>query len=129
MATLPARTTLPLYSFSTRSGLGMGTPPVPPPGKPQFGSYCFKATCDVTEEDSEHPGCPISRGRVTGYDKHVGVGKDTEYACAAYFRSQGKKGYKCGEAQVVMLMRPGVGPPECSGQIYWTIEDRTRRLL
>ncbi len=103
-------------------------PPAPPPNKPQFGNYCFKATCQVTEED-EHTGCPIARGRVTGYDKHPGVGKDTEYACATYFRSQGKTTFRCGEAQVVMLPHPALGPNECSGQMFWTIDDQTHRMI
>lgn len=123
--------------FFARGGLGFTTPPAPPPTKPQLGSYCFKATCDIyavdadpTSPPEEWPvrGCPIAK--VTGYDTHPGVGKDTEYVCRTQVNLMGKTTHRCTDAQVVMLpnIRQGDGM-ECSGQMYFTMDNATKQLI
>lgn len=124
--------------FFARGGLGFTTPPAPPPKKPKLGSYCFKATCDIysvapgraDESVDQWPiqGCPVAK--VTGYDTHPGVGKDTEYVCQTQVNLLGSTTHRCTEAQVVMLpnVRQGDGL-ECSGQMYFTMDDVTKKLL
>lgn len=133
-ATTSAAARAPVVFFA-RGGLGFTTPPAPPPKKPKLGSYCFKATCDIysvygdaQNEDSPVRGCPIAR--VTGYDTHPGVGKDTEYVCQTQVNLLGHTTHRCSEAQVVMLpnVRQGDGL-ECSGQMYFTMDDVTKKLL
>lgn len=96
-------------------------PPAPPSKKPKFGSYCFKATCDVVDESV--PGCPV-RARVSGYDKELSVGQETEDACNAHARSH--RGYRCLGAQIVMLPH---SDHDCSGQVYWVMDGKTKQLL
>lgn len=122
--------------FFARGGLGFTTPPMPPPRKPKLGSYCFKATCDIYSVYDDAPptddwpikGCPIAK--VTGYDTHPGVGKDTEYVCQTQINLLGNTTHRCTEAQVVMLpnVRQGDGL-ECSGQMFFTMDNVTKKLL
>ncbi len=138
---MAASTTRTPVVFFARGGLGFTTPPMPPPKKPKLGSYCFKATCEIysvydtttgnsDESGSEWPikGCPIAK--VTGYDTHPGVGKDTEYVCQTQVNLLGKTTHRCTEASVVMLpnMRQGDGM-ECSGQMYFTMDNVTKKLI
>ena len=115
-----ARPPPPLPKFAFRSGLGIAMPPTAPPKLPTFGSYCFKATCEVTGAE----GCPIAR--VTGYDTSPEIGKRTELACRSHVR--GLRGHhECGDASVVML--PSVGPDmSCKGEFFYTEGDTTKRL-
>lgn len=108
-------------TFSSRGGLGIAMPPAPPPSQKKYGAYCFKATCDVVDDDA--PGCPV--GRVVGYDKHPGVGEDTEYVCRMHVRGLAAE-YRCLPAQVVMLSGSDL---ECSGQVFFATDSETRRLV
>lgn len=103
--------------FCFRSGLGVTTPPTKPPGLPKLGSYCLKATCVV--EDAQ--GCPV--GKVTGYDKSPEIGRDTERACRAHVGGA----YVCGEASVVLL--PNLEGMECSGQMFFTFDGHTKKIV
>lgn len=133
----PAAPARPPVVFFARGGLGFTTPPTPPPTRAKLGSYCFKATCDIYAVDAtpgsapaEWPvrGCPIAK--VTGYDTHPGVGKDTEYVCQTQVNLLGKTTHRCTEARVVLLpnMRQSDGM-ECSGQMYFTMDDVTKKLI
>ena len=112
---------LPVVSFAFRSGLGIASPPTKPPPKATFGSYCFKATCEVTDGQ----GCPI--GKVTGYDTNPEIGKHTETACRAHVRTlRGRR--QCGDASVVML--PSVtGDMTCNGEMFFDMGGTTKRLV
>lgn len=108
-------------------GLGMAMPPAKPPGLPTFGSYCFKATCEVYDDNARPRGCPIAH--LTGYDKQPTIGKDTEYACRIHVRSLRGKKYRCGEASVVLLPTPSP-KMECSGQVFFAMDGQpTKRLF
>lgn len=122
MTTLTASRHIPVV-FVFRAGLGFASPPAKPPALPTFGSYCFKATCDV----SDQLGCPIAK--VTGYDTDLEVAKHTEYMCNTYVKSREMRGrgLKCGEAAVVML--PNVDKMECKGEMFFTMDGTTKRLL
>lgn len=124
MSAAARRASIPVVSFSTRGGLGMAMPPAPPPSKPIFGNYCFRATCTVVRDgDAPSNACPV--GRVTGFDRHPGVGKDTEYVCNAHLRTLGP-GHTCMPAEVVMLRSSRL---ECSGQMFWTVDGVTKKLV
>jgi len=120
-STLPRPPTA--VSFGSRSGLGISMPPALPPNKLSYGGYCMRATCNVVKDGDEPAGCPI--GRVTGYDKHPGVGKDTESVCAHHARTMGS-GYRCLPAEVVLLTNSDM---ECSGQMFFTMGSDTKRLV
>lgn len=126
-STLPKPPSPPIggVSFSSRSGLGIAMPPAPPPTKPKYGAYCFKATCSVVDPAAPR-GCPV--GRVIGYDKTPGVAKDTEHACRMHARTLNtpKTKYACTEAQVVMLTS---SDKECSGQIFFATDAATKRIV
>lgn len=114
-------------SFSSRSGLGISMPPGLPPTKPTFGGYCMRATCGILPADAPEGACPIAR--VSGYDKHPGVAKDTEFVCRAHTRTMGGTmggQYRCTPAEVVLLPNSDM---ECSGQMWFTMDGQTKRLV
>lgn len=98
-------------------------PPAPPPTTLGFGDYCFRATCAVVRGGDGDNACPIAR--VTGYDRHPGVGKDAEYVCAAHVRAT-DGGMRCLPAEVVMLPRSRAA---CSGQMFWIVDGKSKRIV
>jgi len=113
----------PVVSFSSRSGLGISMPPGLPPTKAKYGGYCLRATCGVVREGDPPDACPIAR--VSGYDKHPQVARDTEYVCAHHVKTLGG-GYRCLPAEVVLLPN---SDKECSGQMFFTMGAETKRLV
>ncbi len=114
--------------FVTRAGLGMSAPPAKPPAPAKFGSYCFRATCEVVDEGL---GCPVAK--VKGYDTSPTIGEDTEYACSMHARelrrdrADGGPGIACTPAEVVLL--PKAPNMECSGQVFVVMEGEVKRLF
>lgn len=136
VASLPPWTTPAPASFATRPKLGFTSPPAPPPPQmPKFGSYCFKATCDIyynqpaNQPATEPQACPVRRltGAVTGYDTDPGIGRRTEDKCRRRAEALGSR-YSCEEASVVMLHNVG-NNMECSGQFYFTFDGDTKKML
>ena len=107
------------FRFATRSGLGV-TPPPQKPGTPKrYGSYCFRATCDVVDGQ----GCLLAE--IKGYDQRPDIGSKTEEFCRLHAR--GMPGEPtCREASVVLISG---GSMECSGQMVFVNEHGVKRLL
>lgn len=119
MATaLPPR---PLVTFSTRGGLGFTTPPSKPPDRRKHGSYCFRATCQLTDAAL---GCPV--GKVKGYDRSPEIGRDTEEVCRVHARTMPAGTFACGEAEVVLLPATDL---ECTGEVFLVLDGTVKRLV
>lgn len=97
-------------------------PPLRPRPLNKIGSYCFKASCDVFANGLA---CPV--GKVTGYDEGIQVGKNTEKKCRQHIRTMPGGGFRCSEAQVVIL--PRARNQECSGQYFFTMDKETKQLF
>lgn len=110
-----------VLSFTTRPGLGTTLPPSKPTPPKGFGSYCFRATCEVY--DDEQLGCPVAK--VKGYDTSPAIAKDTETMCRTHAATMGRR-YRCGEAQVVLLPHAHM---ECSGQMVFVMGGAVKRLV
>lgn len=110
--------------FSTRDGLGIASPPYKPPTPLRFGSYCFRATCQIFDESQR--GCPVAK--VKGYDRSPQIAADTEEVCRAHVRMTGDGGIplRCSDAEVVLLPATDM---ECSGQIMLVKDGSVRRLV
>lgn len=107
-------------TFASRGGLGFTAPPKPPSKKKTYGSFCFRATCMITDETL---GCPVAK--VKGYDKSPQIGPDTEGVCKSHARGMGRQ-YACGEAEVVMLPTSDL---TCLGEVFLVMDGTVRRLV
>lgn len=105
--------------FATRSGLGVTPPPHKPATPKRFGSYCFRATCDVVDG----AGCLIAE--IKGYDQKPDIGTKTEEYCRLHTRGMPGEP-SCREASVVLITG---GNMECSGQVIFVNEEGVKRLL
>lgn len=113
---IPAPTAL---RFTSRPGLGV-PPPYKPRGPKRFGSYCFRATCDVVDGG----GCLIAE--IKGYDQKPDIGTKTEEYCRLHVRGMPGGELTCRDASVVLITG---GDKECSGQIIFVNEEGVKRLL
>lgn len=93
-------------------------------------TYCFRAVSRVSPMPLEHPttSCPLSA--VTGYDTSPEIARAVEAACAARLRTLGARGrgFVCETAELAMLPRAPKGC-DCSGQMFFTISGKTRRMV
>ena len=120
-------------TFASRPGLGIASPPFTPRPKAAFGSYCFKAVCDIYGMDGgDDQGCPVRPpvGAVSGYDTTPAIGKATEMACRAQVNMLGSSKYRCSEARVVLLPNNNHSSfMPCTGELYFTIDGQTTRFF
>jgi hypothetical protein len=91
-------------------------PPVPPvvAVRREYGSYCWRATCDVTDD----AGDPVAR--FIGYAPHIGICAETHDTCV---RVAGKG---CGQPQLVLLT---ASTKECSGIFMFDYKDQSTKKL
>lgn len=113
----------PSAAFLTRGAVGLGPAYQPPPrARPAwrrtFGSYCLKAQCPMYDEAGRLV------GRVMGYDRYVSIQDEVEHACR--LEAARLPGVRCGEARLTLLSDYR---KECSGEVYFVLDDTARRLL
>lgn len=98
-------------------------------------TYCFRAVSRVEPVDSAGgsaagggKGCPLSD--VTGYDTSPEIARAVEAACGARLRALGARGhgFACGTAELAMLPAAPKGC-ECTGQLFYTLSGKTRKLV
>jgi hypothetical protein len=113
------------YSFS-KGGLvlAMTAPPRKPPiGRDKtYGEYCFRATCDVFDAETD-----AEAGRIVGYAKRVSIAEDVEAVCKLVVAKDGTASKKrCGEATMTMLPS---SPRTCEGEIFFVVDGVSKKLV
>ncbi len=98
----------------------MTIPPQPPPFElTGLSECCFRATCLITSSKKI-----ADQVRVVGYNSTPRVAHDTERACKVVANQNAS--WKCSPASLVMIP---AGDQLCSGQMYFCIGGKTKRLI
>jgi hypothetical protein len=95
------------------------SPQPPPIDLFGFSECCFRATCLISSSKTL-----ADQVRVVGYNTSPRIASDTERACKVVANQNAS--WKCSSASLVML--PASDEP-CSGQMYFQIGGKTKRLV
>lgn len=98
----------------------MTLPPQPPPiDLFGYSECCFRATCLISSSQKI-----ADQVRVVGYNTTPRIANDTERACKVVANQNAA--WKCSSASLVMLPSSDIS---CSGQLYFHIGGKTKRII
>jgi hypothetical protein len=92
--------------------------PPPKPPRPLGGDHCWRATCDVLDDEL------TKLGAFVGYDDTIGITQHVHKACELHCKI--RPGTRCREPELVLLPS---SRRECSGQIFYYERGSSRRIL
>lgn len=95
-------------------------PPLFPKPRRRFGDACWRATCYLHDAETA-----ALLGTLSGYDTGIDICEKTEHACRLQLKDYNNK-VSCTPAQLTLL---AMSSRECSGQVFFTIEGKTKRIV
>ena len=107
-----------VVTFLTRPTARLGLAP-PPPRPPALsnGDHCWRARCEVDDDDAG-----ARMAAFVGHDVTLDISTRTEAAC----RRHAPIGSTCRPAQLVLLAR---GTTACSGQVVFVVDGRVTKIV